>query len=193
MLQVGPAHPLSQMQFWSLSQWPWKLHFAEQSLDILQKKKLQTNTKNYCQQKKIGRGWVAKHSKCWACNRSPNPAQNPSWVCFSLALTQIVTGVHLTTILYVLYYYIVYLNFILLLLLLLLLLLFTLFYFVKSVTQRGHASSPDCSQDNYFLVDRSNWLKNKKPFGDQWKNPHDLLMMCGCYKSKLYSSSHFLT
>ena len=109
MLQVGPAHPLSQMQFWSLSQCPWKLHFVEQSLDTLQKK-VQTNTKNYCQQKKIGRGWVAKHSKCWACNRSPYPTQNPSWVCFSLALTQILTGVHLTTILHVLYYYIVYLN-----------------------------------------------------------------------------------
>lgn len=56
MLQVGPAHPLSQMQFGSLSQWPWKLHFAEQSLDTLQKKTLQTNKKNYCQQNKIGRG-----------------------------------------------------------------------------------------------------------------------------------------
>ena len=105
---------------------------------------------------------MAKHSKCWACNRSPYPTQNPSWVCFSLALTQILTGVHLTTILHVLYYYIVYLNFILLLLLLLSLLslllslLSTLFYFVKSVTQRGHGSSPDCSQDNYLLVDRIN-------------------------------------
>ena len=53
-------------------------------------------------------------------------------------------------------------KFILLLLLLLSLLslllslLFTLFYFVKSVTQRGHGSSPDCSQDNYLLVDRIN-------------------------------------
>ena len=76
------------------------------------KKKVANKHKKLLPTKKIGRGWVAKHSKCWACNRSPNPAQNPSWVCFSLALTQIVTGVHLTTILYVLYYYIVYLNFI---------------------------------------------------------------------------------
>ena len=86
MLQVGPAIPLSQMQFWSLSQWPWKLHFAEQSLDTLQKKGANKH-KKLLPTKKIGRGWVAKHSKCWACNRSPNPAQNLSWVCFSLALT----------------------------------------------------------------------------------------------------------
>lgn len=79
MLQVEPDHPLSQVQFSSLSQWPWKLHFAEQSLDTLQKKKLQTNIKNYCQQKKGEGGWVAKHSQHWACNRSLDSKSCTEW------------------------------------------------------------------------------------------------------------------
>lgn len=43
------------------------------------KKKLQTNIKNYCQQKKGEGGWVAKHSQHWACNRSLDSKSCTEW------------------------------------------------------------------------------------------------------------------